>query len=602
MSISNRDIADILESIAVALELLSDNPFRARAYSSAARVVSSCRDPVEQLAREGRLAEIKGVGASVAASIGDIVETGSSPLLSELLNEIPPDVWRMLSIPGLGPKRVKKLWRELGVDTLDELDDACIQGRLLSIEGFGEKLQSSIRNGIESLRSNEGRLLLSAALQIADEFIQNLAGDRSSRAADPAHIDPAQPNSAHAHSAHRSIEIVGAVRRKCETVDAIEILAGAADPDSAAHIARAVEKAADSPVQPADMPDCERLGGASRSDLTFSVSAAFRGARVVVHTRPPSICAQSLFLLTGSQGHVDACLRLSPQLLSADREFAGERDIYSALGLPYVPPEMREDMGEVELAQQGRLPGLLEESDIKGILHIHTNYSAGSNTVENIARYCLEQGYEYVGIADHSRSAFYADGLSESDLRRQHEEIQDVQSRLAGIKILHGIESDILADGSLDYDDNTLAILDFVIGSVHSRFSMSRNEMTARVIRAIRNPYLSILGHPTGRLLLSREPYQIDLEAVLEALAEEGKAVELNADPHRLDLDWRTCIVAKRMGIPVSINPDAHDTRGIENCRYGVAIARKGWLSAADVLNCLTAHDIIDKLRSMRGS
>ena len=597
MSISNRDIADILESIAVALELLSDNPFRARAYSSAARVVSSYKDPVDQLAREGRLAEIKGVGSSVAASISDIVETGTSALLSELLNEIPPDVWRMLSIPGLGPKRVKKLWRELGVDTLDELGDACKQGRLLSLEGFGEKLQSSIRNGIETLRRNEGRLLLSAALQIADEFIENLAANLSSHGPGLARTD-----SAHTDSPDISLEIVGAVRRRCETVDAIEILAGAADPDRAADIARAFEKVADGPVQPADMPDCERIGCAGRSDLAYSASAGFKGARVVIHVRPPSISAQSLFLLTGSQGHVDACLRLSPEALSADREFAGEEEIYSALGLTYVPPEMREDMGEIELAAQGRLPRLLEESDVKGILHIHTNYSDGSNTIEDIARYCLEQGYEYVGIADHSRSAFYADGLSESDLRKQHDEILEVQSRLTGIKILHGIESDILADGNLDYDDDTLAILDFVIGSVHSRFSMSRDDMTARVISAIRNPYLSILGHPTGRLLLSREPYQIDLAAVLEALAEEGKAVELNADPHRLDLDWRNCIVAKRLGIPVSINPDAHDTRGIENFRYGVAIGRKGWLSTADVLNCLTACDIIEKLRSMRSS
>ncbi len=587
MSNSNRDISAVLESIAVALELLSDNPFRARAYSSAARVVASHKDPVEELAREGRLAGLKGVGASVAASISDIVETGSSPLLNELLNEIPPDVWRMLSIPGLGPKRVKKLWRELGVSTLDELDDACEQGRLLSIEGFGEKLQSSIRNGIESLRRNEGRLLLSAALQIADELIENLADNLLSNAAD---------------SAHTFLEATGAVRRKCETVDTIEILASAAKPDSAIDIARALEKTADSAVQPADMPDCQRMGPVGRSDLTYSVSAAFRGARVIVHIRPPSISAQSMFLLTGSQGHVDACVRLSPELFSADREFDGEQEVYSALGLAHIPPEMREDMGEVELARQGRLPRLVEGSDIRGILHIHTNYSDGNNSIEDVARYCLEQGYDYVGVADHSRSAFYADGLSESDLRKQHEEIQQVQSRLTGIKILHGIESDILPDGSLDYDDDTLAILDFVIGSVHSRFSMPRNEMTARVIRAIRNPYLSMLGHPTGRLLLSREPYKIDLDAVLQALAEEGKAVELNADPHRLDLDWRNCIIAKRMGIPVSINPDAHDIRGIENVRYGVAIARKGWLSTADVLNCLTAEGIIEKLRSMRRS
>jgi DNA polymerase (family 10) len=605
--LNNRDISQVLENIALALELLSDNPFRAKAYSSAARIVASHKDPVEQLAREGRLADLKGVGKSVAASIGDIVETGSSPLLNELLNEIPPDVWRMLSLPGLGPKRVKKLWRELGVSTLDELDDACKQGRLLSIEGFGEKLQSRIRNGIESLRRNEGRLLLGAALQIADEFTEKLAGNLSGQAiADYVH---ARSGSADAHSgpvhagegsARISLEITGAVRRKCETVDAIEILATAAGLDSAGDVNRVFEKTVDGPVQPADMQDCQRISGLGRSDAIYSMSAEFRGARVIVHVRPPGISAQSLFLLTGSGSHVDSCTRLSPGLLSTDRQFAGEQEIYSAFSLAYVPPEMREDTGEIELAKDGRIPRLVEESDIKGILHVHTNYSDGSNSIEDIARYCLERGYEYVGIADHSRSAFYADGLSESDLRKQHEEIREVQSRLTGIKIFHGIESDILADGSLDYDDETLAILDFVIGSVHSRFSMSREAMTSRVIKAIRNPYLTILGHPTGRLLLTRDPYQIDLKAVLEALAEEGKAVELNADPHRLDLDWRHCMIAKRMGIPVSINPDAHDIRGIENTRYGVAIGRKGWLSAADVLNCLTAHEISAEFRSKR--
>jgi len=576
--LTNREIADILEQVATALELVSDNPFRARAYYAAARAVAAHPSPVADLARQGKLSDIKGVGASVAQSIYDIIENGSPAILDELLAEIPPGVWAMLSLPGLGPKRVRSLWRSLNITTLDELQEACRTNRLLSLDGFGEKTQARILHGIDLLRRNQGRLLLSDALEIAEQFMQHLA----ERAVCLSKVEPA-----------------GALRRRCETMDVIDVLVVIptdADPNA---VIALLGDVADQQVafdSPADSTVCsEACPGQWRS-----VIIPFRGARIAVHIRPAGIAPVSLFLLTGNDNHVQECMALSQRLFGSSYRLSSEADIYKELGMQFVPPEMREGLGEVELARKCELPSLVEESDIKGVLHVHTNYSDGTHSIEEIVQHCLARGYEYVGIADHSQSAFYAGGLSPADLIRQHEAIQEIQRRFPGIRILHGIESDILADGSLDYGDELLAMLDFVIGSIHSRLTMPRDQMTARILAAVRNPYLSILGHPSGRLLLSRDGIHVDLEAVLAALAEEGKAVELNADPHRLDLDYKHCILAKRMGIPVAINPDAHSTFGIENLRYGVAIARKGWLASTDILNCLSASAIVDRFRRMR--
>lgn len=583
---TNREICDMLDDIGQALELVSDNPFRAKAYFAASRTIRSYPDSVAEMALAGQLSSIKGVGRSVAESIREIAESGSSSLLNELLEEIPPGVWRMLSVPGLGPKRVRALWRSLNIDTLDELEAACKSDRLLALEGFGERTQASILEGIAMLRRNEGRLLLSAAEQIAEEFTELLHERMSSRGFE--------------ESGYRA-EVTGELRRQCETVDTIDILVSTPSAEAADVIISIVNELAGTapPARTAAPTDDAVIAGLTGSALR-SAEAVFQGARIVVYVAEQWMAAGSLFALTGSLGHVRECEAVAPQSLSADQEYTSECEIYSSLGMEFVPPELREGTGEVAQARLHRLPRLLERTDIRGVLHVHTNYSDGSNSIEEIVRYCSEQGYEYVGIADHSRSAFYAGGLSESDLMRQHDEILEVQSKYPGIRILHGIESDILAEGQLDYDDDTLAILDFVIGSVHSRFSLPGDKMTARVIAAIKHPYLSILGHPTGRLLLSREPYQIDLEAVLNTLAETGKAVELNADPHRLDLDYVHCRIAKEKGIPVSINPDAHNTTGIENLKYGVAIARKGWLSSDDVLNCRSADGIARLFRAMR--
>jgi len=579
--LTNREIADLLEQVGTALELVSDNPFKARAYYSAARTIAACQDSVYDLAEQGKATTIKGVGASVGEAINDIVKNGSPTILEELLGEIPPDVWRMLSLPGLGPKRVRSIWRSLSITTLDELEQACRDNRLLSLEGFGEKTQARILSGIDLLRRSEDRLLLSAAHQIADEFIALLA-----KRCELAGL-----------SLDR-VEVTGPLRRKCETVEVIDILIGSVNTEDSDRIAQVisgltsdVEDVADA----ADLAFCTSMTGRS-------VAVAYRGARVAVHIRPASMFACSLFLLTGSSSHVSECIALFPGLLECDSALNSEATIYRSARMQFIPPEMREGAGEVAAAKAGKLPTLVEEGDIKGILHVHTNYSDGTHSIEDLVRYCIEQGYEYIGIADHSRSAFYAGGLSPSDLIRQNREIKEIQSKYPEIRILHGIESDIRADGSLDYDDGLLAMLDFVIGSIHSRFAMPKDQMTARVIAAVRNPYLSILGHPTGRLLLSRDPYEIDLDAVLEAVAEEGKSVELNADPHRLDLDYKGCLTARRMGIPVAINPDAHGPSGINNIRFGVSIARKGWLTKSDVLNCLTADEIVTAFRRMRKS
>lgn len=586
---TNREISDMLGNIAQALELVSDNPFRAKAYFAASRTIRSYPDSVAEMALTGRLSSIKGVGKSVAESVREIAESGSSPLLDQLLEEIPPDVWRMLSVPGLGPKRVRALWRSLNIDTLDELEAAIKEDRLLALDGFGEKTQASIMEGIAMLRRNEGRLLLSVADQIAEEFIGLLHMRMSSRYAQ--------------ESDCYRIEVAGELRRQCETVGTIDILVSTASAGVADDITSIVSEVAEAaaPTTIATLDDGAVVPGFSDA-MPRSTEAVFLGARIVVHVAQPRTAARSLFALTGNRDHVRECEAISPQLLSGGQGYANEHEIYSSLGMQFIPPELREGVGEVAQARLNGLPRLLESADIRGVLHVHTHYSDGSNSIEEIVRYCSELGYEYVGIADHSRSAFYAGGLSESDLMRQHDEILELQSRYPGIRIFHGIESDILVDGQLDYDDGTLAMLDFVIGSVHSRFSLPGDKMTARVIAAIRNPYLSILGHPTGRLLLSRQPYQIDLEAVLEAIADEGKAVELNADPHRLDLDYVHCRIAKEKGIPVSINPDAHNTTGIHNMKYGVAIGRKGWLSSDDVLNCRSADDVARLLQAMRKS
>lgn len=580
---TNREIADLLEKIGTALELASDNPFKARAYYSAARAIAACPQSVSDLAKQGEVSSIKGVGASVAGAIDDAIRRGSPAILDELLAEIPPDVWRMLSLPGLGPKRVRNLWRSLGITTLDELEQACKDDRLLSLQGFGRKTQARILSGIDLLRRSEGHLLLNAAHQVAAEFTELLV-----QRCEAAGIEL------------RCVEVAGRLRRECETVDVVDILVTNVDTEDTN---RAVQTVSGITGEVTSLDDAADLITYS-SERGRSVAATYKGAKLAVHIRPVSLFACSLFLLTGSENHVNECTALFPKLatklLDCDNVFDSEADIYRSIGIQFVPPEMREGTGEVSIAKAGKLPDLVAEADIKGVLHVHTNYSDGSNSIEDLVRYCADQGYEYIGIADHSRSAFYAGGLSPSDLARQHEEIKRLQQSYNNIRILHGIESDILPDGKLDYDDELLAMLDFVIGSVHSVLSMPKNEMTARVLEAVRNPYLSILGHPTGRLLLTREPFEIDLDAILNALAEEGKSVELNADPHRLDLDYEHCLTAKSMGIPVSINPDAHSLSGIHNIRFGVATARKGWLTKSDVLNCLGSDEILARFRRMR--
>jgi DNA polymerase (family 10) len=553
-----RDVSEILSDIATLLELKGDNPFKIRAYEQGARIVEGLGDQLEPLVREGRLHEHKGIGPALSEKITELVTTGRLAYHEELKKEFPATIFDLLKIPGLGPKRVRLLYQKLGIRSLGELEYACVENRLLTLDGFGEKSQAKILDGIQQLKRHQGRFLFSDAMEAADGLIAALRGG-------PDVI---------------RISLAGSLRRRKETAKDIDLLVSSDSP--AAVMARfiALPGVADI-IAHGDTKSSIRLSTGLQADL-----------RVVTDREFP----YALHHFTGSKEHNTALRGLAKSLGLKMNEYglfrgdelipcATEAEIFAALGMDEIPPELRENLGEIEAAQARRLPALIAESDIQGIFHAHTTESDGRHSLEEMVTAAKALGYRYLGISDHSRSAHYANGLSIERVRAQHKAIDEAQQRHPEITLFKGIESDILADGSLDYPDEVLNSFDFVIASVHSRFGMTEDEMTARVIKAISHPAVTILGHPTGRLLLSREGYHLNLGKVLDAAKTHNVVIELNANPHRLDLDWRFCKDARDRGVQLSINPDAHSTEGLSDTRYGVGIARKGWLTRADVFN-----------------
>jgi DNA polymerase (family 10) len=553
-----RDVSEILSDIATLLELKGDNPFKIRAYEQGARIVEGLGDQLEPLVREGRLHEHKGIGPALSEKITELVTTGRLAYYDELRKEFPATIFDLLKIPGLGPKRVRLLYQKLGIRSLGELEYACVENRLLTLDGFGEKSQAKILDGIQQLKRHQGRFLFSDAMEAADGLIAALR-----QLPDVIRIS-----------------LAGSLRRRKETAKDIDLLVSSDSP--AAVMARfiALPGVADI-IAHGDTKSSIRLSTGLQADL-----------RVVTDREFP----YALHHFTGSKEHNTALRGLAKSLGLKMNEYglfrgdelipcATEAEIFAALGMDEIPPELRENLGEIEAAQARRLPALIAESDIQGIFHAHTTESDGRHSLEEMVTAAKALGYRYLGISDHSRSAHYANGLSIERVRAQHKAIDEVQQRHPEITLFKGIESDILADGSLDYPDEVLNSFDFVIASVHSRFGMTEDEMTARVIKAISHPAVTILGHPTGRLLLSREGYHLNLGKVLDAAKTHNVVIELNANPHRLDLDWRFCKDARDRGVQLSINPDAHSTEGLSDTRYGVGIARKGWLTRADVFN-----------------
>jgi DNA polymerase (family 10) len=562
----SRSAAHVLSEIAALLELRAENRFKSRAYRGAAKAVLALdTDDITPLLRSGELAKIRGIGPATLAVLRDLVESGESRYLEELRLDLPDGILELMRVPGLGPEKIERLHEALGIATLDDLEAAALDGRLATVKGFGEKTAERMPEAIAIARKSGTLALYPRAYA---EAARLLSGVRR-------HPDVVQA------------EIAGSVRRRAEVIRNIDIVAAVNG-------------------SPADVAaSFARMPGVVDAKIADG-SAAIRyvdGTLLDLHCVPEAKYAVALWRATGSEQHIRQMSDALTQrgfLVDDDgvRDGRGElvplRDesaLYALLGVPAVPPELREGTGEVAAA--GALPRLVTAADVRGILHCHSTYSDGVATIADLAQAAISRGWAYLGISDHSQSAFYAGGLSPDAVARQHDEIDELNATLGDFRILKGIEADIRPNGELDYDDATLDRFDYVIGSVHSQFRMSEEAMTARILTALENPRLTILGHPTGRLLLARDPYAVDVDAVIEKAADTGAAIELNADPRRLDLDWRYLRRARERGVTIEIGPDAHSVGGLDNVAIGVGVARKGWLAADDILNARSADDVL---------
>jgi DNA polymerase (family 10) len=562
------EISGVLEELAVLLELAGENTFKVRAYQNAARAVTALPGDLGDLIAAGGLKKVKGIGESTAAKISELHATGKLAYLEEIKSRVPPGMIEMLRIPGLGPKRIRLIHDNLQINGVGELEYACRENRLLLLEGFGEKLQKKVLDGIEALRRYQGRHLWTEGAAAAAEIVSFLQKQK--------HVG--------------QVEAGGSLRRRRETVGDIDILAEVPEEHRNA-VASAITKAA----------FIEKVTGSGDTKTSIVTKNGMAcDIRMVTGAEFP----YAFHHFTGSREHNTAMRSRTVRMGLKMNEYGlfrgdelipcrSEEELFKAVGLPYIPPEMRENTGEIEAGEKCVLPVLVEKRDLKGVLHIHTDWSDGRGTIEEMARAARELGFSYMGLTDHSQTAAYAGGLRPERVKEQLLEARRAEDSV-GMRILRGIESDILPDGSLDYDSAVLDSFDFVIGSVHASFTMSRADMTSRIVRAMRDPHLSILGHPTGRLLLAREPYAVDLEEVLREAAELGVVVELNANPHRLDLDWTMLREAKSLGIKTAINPDAHDIDGLADIFIGLGIARKGWLEKGDVLNTFDADKALE--------
>ena len=570
-------VVRVLQEMAALMEVESDNPFRARSYASAGRAIDGFSGDLGELIDSGNLRQIKGIGSSITEIIDEIWHTGESARHGELLRVVPPGVRQLLSVPGVGPKKVRSLWKKLGVTSLDTLVEACEAGRVAELSGFGAKSQQKILEGVRYLHSVAGRFLLPEAEVAASLLLHHLSE----------------------HSAVDRIELAGSLRRHKETVKDLDILVSTEDPEAVAERFCSFPAVASVTVRGSTKASI-RLENGIAADLRMVSEREFPFA---------------LAYFTGSKEHNTAMRGLAkergfklneyglfPDGEEESLECLDEEGIYARFDLPYIVPELRENLGEIERATKGDLPDLLRDDDIRGVIHLHTTYSDGRATLEEMVEAARARGYSYMGVTDHSQAAIYAGGLRPEEVRRQHEEIDALNERLEGFRIFKGIESDIRADGDLDYDDGILGSFDFVIASLHASFTQSRDEMTRRVLRAVENPHTTMLGHLTARLLLRREPVAMDVDRILARAVELGVVVEINANPHRLDLDWRHGPRAKELGLLTSINPDAHSVDGIDDIRYGVGIARKAGFEKARVVNTLEVESFAEFCdRSRRG-
>ena len=567
-----RDISRILSEIAVLLELRGDNVFRVRAYENAARAIDALAEDLGARVEAGTLTELKGIGEAIAANIAEYWRTERMTFYDELVDATPPGYLDMIRIPGLGAKKVRGLGEALGITTVSKLKRAAETSAIRNLKGFGAQSERKILEGIALLESGAGRYRAGEVRPIAEELLASLRRRPDVEAA----------------------EIGGSLRRWAETVKDVDLLV-------ATRKRAAVAKAFLVLAHQATV-----IGsGATKTSVRLP-----SGLAIDLRLVAPAEFPFALHYFTGSVAHniriraraQERGMSLNEYALTGKRHAAVKReeDLFRVLGLSYIEPELREDRGEIEAAEGDGLPRLVRLEDVRGILHCHTTDSDGTSTLEEMAAAAAAWGAEYLGIADHSVSARYASGLSEADLKRQGKAIDAWNASSRGLRILKGSEVDILPDGTLDFPDAVLERLDFVVASIHTNFTMSDEAMTARIVRALRNKHVSILAHPTGRLLLQREGYRIRMDEVLRVAGEEGVVVEINANPLRLDLDWREAMAARGQGVRFAVNPDAHHVSGYDHIRYGIGVARKAWLTPEDVVNTLPADALLALLRGRR--
>jgi DNA polymerase (family 10) len=574
-------VAGILAEIGTLLELQGENPFRCQAYHKASRAIQQIAGSVTDLIAAGKLNEIEGIGQTLRDKITLLVTTGKLPFYDDLREKTPPGLVHMLRLPSIGPKKVKALYDQLGIDSMEKLKAACDNGQVAALKGFGTKTQQKILEGIAFLGNAGQRVRLDQAFALAESVLASLR--------ESPHII--------------RMEICGSLRRRKETIEDIDILVSSKNP--AAVMERFVT-----------LPGISQViaHGETKSSVIVDRST-YKDRRIVMNADLRVVQDEqfpfALNYFTGSKEH-NVALRARAQqsgLKLNEYELAGakgpvpcheEADIYRALDLDSIPPEMREQTGEIEAAAEHRLPQLIDGADLAGTFHCHTNWSDGRASLEEMIEAARHLGLQYFGIADHSQSLAVANGLTPERVLQQQKEIDALNSRFPEMRIFKGTECDILPDGRLDFPDEVLASFDYVVASVHTHFNLSEEEMTRRILRAVSHPHVTMLGHATGRLLLRREGYKVNMEAVLEAAAKYGTLIEINAHPMRLDIDWLLCKRAKALGVKMVINPDAHGTQEIANIRFGVEVARRGWLEKKDIFNTQSAAAVADELEAKR--
>lgn len=573
--INKRAVARAFDEVAAMLEVTGDNPFRIRAFFNAARAVEDLSDDLKQLLDSGELINVRGIGKSMVANVKSMFETGTFDEYEVLKKKVPPGMLEMLRISGLGPKKAKLIHDKLGIDSLEKLEEAARNGWIAELPGMGEKTQTNILAGIARYRKYSQRFLYSQAWEEARAILQVVRG---------------------VPGVTRSF-IGGSLRRCRETIGDLDILATAADA---------------APVMDAFV-SMGKVATVIGKGPTKSSVILNSGIHVDLRVVPDDGFAAAAHYFTGSKEHnteVRAIAKKKGYKLNEYGLYKNETDevipltteesLFEYLGMDFVPPELRENTGEIEAALAHALPKLIEADDIRGVFHCHSKYSDGRATIEEMALAARELGFEYFGMADHSQSAGYVNGLKPDRVIQQREEIEQLNRQLAPFFIFAGIESDILQSGKLDYTDDILASFDYVVASVHGQFTGTEAEMTERIVKAVSHPSCTMLGHPTGRILLQRDGYPLDLRAVFEACVAHNTCIEINAWPNRLDLDWRYVKTAKEMGVRFVINPDAHTTKEIAFYKYGVNIARKGWLTKGDVLNTRNLADVRKLLKKTR--